>query len=323
LLHSEEAGPNSEESPALSSLLVIAPVGIYVGRVRKGIDLVLGSQTKAKETKVKVILVSGQNWIQSDQSYKAQFVDKVKDYVLGTWKRTGELDIVCDDVILPIDEEEYLTGWLLKELSAFFKASPGEAEAFIDLTSAPKEWQLATINVLNFFPRIELYYVKPKYERQPKDYDKTEIEDEGHPKLQTVRTGEARQPLPYWTEPTTDKRELNIQYLLFETIFRLAQSIAVEKGLDPLKELHKVWVPIEERRGIDEYKHCLEKCKHRLPREFHGTLSDDSRLKKSVSKCLTAVDIFRLFEVKGKSVRMTLRAAMLGQTLFAGRAKGI
>jgi len=304
--------PHSVRKGTLSTLLIIAPTGVYTGRVRRGIDLVLGSQSKVKETKVRVILVAGENWIQSDESYKADFVDKVKDYVLGTWKQ--DLDIVCEAVVLPTSNEEHLTGWLLKELSVFFKTSRGEAEVFIDLTSAPKEWLFAAMNVLNFFPKIELYYVRPMHERLPKDYDERDVEDEGHPKLETIRMGYARQPLPQWMTPKGKKGETNIQYILFQTIFRLAQSIATEKGLDSLEELDKVWVPIEEDRGLIEYRRSL-------PQNLRKKFLDDSILRKSISKYLTGVDPFRLFEVKAKSVRMTMRATKLGQTLFAGKTK--
>jgi len=182
------------------------------------------------------------------------------------------------------------------------------------------EWQLATINISSFFPNLELYYVKPKYEKQSADYSIKDIEDEGHPKLETVRTGDARQPLPHWMELENEKGKMNPQYLLFQTIFCLAQSIAREKGLDPLKGLDKVWVPIEEPRGLEEYGNRLREYMRSLPqnqrKNLESMVSDHSKLMKSISKYLTAVDIFRLFEVKRKSVRMTLRAAMLGQTLF-------
>jgi len=304
-LHSGHLLLHSERNPPLRSLLIIAPTGIYAGRVKKGIDLVIGRETEVEETKVRVILVAGENWIQSEP-YKAKFVDKLKDYVLATWKEKGKLDITCDCTVLPVDREEYLTGWLLKQLSDFFESSPREAEVFVDLTSAPKEWQLAAMNVVNFFPRVEAYYVKPSYERQPKDYDQEEIDDEGHPKLETVRTGEPRQPLPHWIEPM-DRGEPNLQFLLFKAIFRLAKSMAAEKKLD----LDKVLVPIEEERGLEEYKSVLPE-KLRKDQKF----VDYSRLRKSISKYLTSVEPFRLFEVKAKSVRMTLRAVMLGQALF-------
>lgn len=301
--------PHSEEQTVLSSLLVIAPTGIYSGRVRKGIDAMVGSETEATKTKVRVILVAGENWIRSDESYRAKFVDELKEYVLATWKRIG-YDIVCDVEVLPMDEE-YLTGWLLKELSAFFKGSPSNADAYVDLTSAPKEWIFAAINVLNFFSKVELYYIKPLLDRQPKDYSETEIKDEGHPKPETVRVGEAREPLPHWIQPR-DGEKPNFQYLLFQTIFRLGKTIALEQNLDPSKALDKVWIPIEEERGLDEYRQVL-------PEKFREKFLDDSTLRKSVSKFLNAVEPFRLFEVKGKSVRMTLRATMLGQTLFEGK----
>ena len=294
----------------LYDFLVIVPVGTYFGRIRKGVDIIIGSRTDVG-AKVRVILVTDETWIQSYVSYKTEFVDKLKDYILSIWKKELGSDIICDSVSLPMNDEEYLTGWLLNELSIFFKT--GRGEAFIDLTSAPKEWTFATINVLNFFPRVELYYVKPMHERGPKDYAKGEIEDEGHPKLETVRIGEVRQPLPRWVEPKTDMGELNIQYILFKTIFRLAQSKARQRGLNPSKDLNKVWVPIGEERSLREYRSSL-------PQKLRGSgrFSDYANLKKSISRHLTDVEPYNLFEVKGKAVRMTLRATMLGQALFGG-----
>jgi len=299
---------------ALTRLLVIAPTGIYLGRVKTGIDTLLASETKAKETEARVILVAGENWTERDPSYKAKFVDSLKDYILKTWKQETGLNIICTEEVLPMNEE-HATGWLLKELYDFFKTckETEEAEAFIDLTSAPKEWLFAAINILNFFPSVELYYVKPTGERQPKDYtDQREIEDEGHPKPETVRIGHARQPLPRWITPKDEKGKPNVHYCLFETIFELARSIAAEKGLDPSKELDKVYVPIEEKKGLDELR-------KRFPKDIQKRFSDDSALRKSVSKHLTAVEPFKLFEVKGRWVRMTLSATMLGQALFRER----
>jgi len=304
---------HSDELSALSALLIVAPTGIYTGRVRRGIDLVLANQAD-KKTKVRVILIAGHDWIQSDSSYKANYVDKLTDYVLTTWKQEEGLDIVCDDMELPMENEEYLTGWLLAELSLFYKTSRGEAEAFIDLTSAPKEWLFAAINVLNFFPKLELYYVKPKFKKLPKQYRKSERMDEGSPRLETVRSGEARPPLPQWISPQNEKGELNVHYFLFKTIFELAQSIAANKGLNFPNGLSQVWVPIEEESGLQEYRQRLDK--KRLPREFQETIDDDSRLMRSIGKHLDAVEPFRLFEHKRHSVRMTFRATMLGQVLF-------
>jgi len=305
---------HSDEMEGVPALLVIAPVGIYLERVRTGIDIVLGSQTKVGVTKVQVVLTAEESWLKADESYKAEFIDYLKDKILETWKKGEGLDIACDCVALPMEDEEFLTGWLLKELYLYFKNFPNEAEAFIDLTSAPKEWQFAAINALNFFPKVELYYVKSAGRKQPRQYDEAERKDPGHPRLEVVRTGAVRQPLPRWIQPRNEKGEPNVQYRLFETIFALAESIAADKGLDPSSELDKVWVPIEEEQGLVEYK-------RHLPEKLKSKYLDNSALKKSISKCLTDVQFFGLFEVKGSSVRMTLRAAVLGQVLFANRRK--
>jgi len=293
--------------PSLTrQVLAVAPTGVFLGRVKRGIDLVLATQSGAKGTKVRVLLVSDERWM-SDGSYKTEFVEKLRDYVLATWKKTVGLDLVCDCEILPMTDVEYLTGWLLERLSAFFKSSGPEGTAFVDLTSAPKEWVFATTNVSNFFPRVRFYYVKSIREKKATEYSREEIEDAGLPKLEEIPAGYPVELLRRWIEPETDTEETNIPYLLFRTIFRSAQNIAAEKGLDSLE---KAWVPIRDDRWLNEYRLGLEETQRtRLPRL-------DSDLMKSVSKHLTAVKSYNLFEEKPHSVRMTLRGAMLGQALF-------
>lgn len=281
----------------------------------------LGSQTLKKETKVRVVLVAGTSWVQSDRSYRKDFVDQLRNHVLETWGRQAGLDIVCNVSVLPMENEEHLTGWLLGELFHYFRTSRGEAEAFIDLTSAPKEWQFAAINASSFFPKVELYYIKPTYVKVPRLYDDREKDDPGHPKLEVVRTGAAAQPLQQWIHPKNEKGEPSIHYRLFETIFRFAESIALEKGLDPSSELDKVLVPIQEDRGLEEYRHNLRRYLRLLPPKFAKTVGDDSHLRKSIKKCLTTVQLFKLFDVKGRSVQMTSRAVTLGQALFARKRK--
>ena len=73
-----------------------------MGRVIRGIDTVLGSETKAEKARARVVLVAGQNWIQKDKTYRAEFVDKLKSYVTKTWEQTPGLDIVCDDMVLSL-----------------------------------------------------------------------------------------------------------------------------------------------------------------------------------------------------------------------------
>ncbi len=310
---------HSGDGTALDRLLLIAPIGVYLGRVRTGIDLVLAGQTKAKTTKVRVILAAGENWINevdpSGKSYKREFVDTLKDYVLRTWRDEAQVDIVCDSVVLPWEDEEYLAGWLLKVLSDFFGSSRAQAEAFIDLTSAPKEWQLATIDVSNFFANMELYYVKPKMKKGPFQYAYEEVEDKGHPRLETVRTSVPRQPLPQWLNVKDDNEEPNVQYILYKTIFELAKNQVTSEQQDSADELAKVWVPLEQEAYLNEYR-------KRLRETLGSTDRDATHLKKSISKYLTSVEPFRLFEVRGKSVRMTLRAAMVGQSLFGSNKEG-
>ncbi|MGA2240308.1 MAG: hypothetical protein ABSG74_13970 [Candidatus Bathyarchaeia archaeon] len=332
--------------PPLSALLVIAPTGGYTGRVKRGLDTVLASETKvaAPETKVQVVLVIGQEWLQMDQKYREKFVQPVKEHVLATWKETVGLDLVCEEIELPMENEEYLTGWLLARLYDFYESFQdqekqqgqveegepeeeevedeeevevaGEAEAYIDLTSAPKEWQFAAINVSNFFPNLELYYIKRKNRPTPEEYVGQD-KDEGLPKLETVRAGVARPPLPRWIMPKDLKGTPNLHYVLFQTIFEMAETIATQKKTDTGEQvaLDRISVPILEiRKGLLEYR---KRFPDDLDKKTKTKFESDSALQRHISRLLTDVAPYRLFERTGtRSIRMTSRAVMLGQALF-------
>jgi hypothetical protein len=295
---------HSDEAPALGMLLVIAPTGAYTGRVRTGINLVLGSEAALEQTKVRVILIAGKEWLE-DSTYRQKFVDPLQAHVLDTWKTKGKMDVECQVKDLPMQSEEHLTAWLLTELSTFFSGTKAEAEAYIDLTAGPKEWQFAAMNVSNFFENLELYYVGPETARKPTEYDSHEVDDPGFPKLESVRTGEPRRPLLQWRLSKDEKGKPNPHYILFKTIYELAKKQAETKGV----ALDKVWVPILERQGLDAYR-------ERLPREHKTKLTNDAGLMRHIGKLLNGVEAFRLFERTPKSTRMTLRGTALAQSIF-------
>jgi hypothetical protein len=296
-------------------LLLIAPTGVYYGRVKRGIDTILASETQADRTRVRVVLIVGQEWLRTEPGYAAKFVDPLRDHIVKTWRDELGLDIICDQVDLPMEKEENLTGYLLKELFNFFEVcrtkQEEEAEAYIDLTSAPKEWQFAAISVSNFFPNLELYYVKPEHGKSTVEYRPEEVSDQGLPKVETVRAGEPRPPLPRWMEPRDARGSPNLHHALFQTIFELAR----EKAADPSKvqALSDVLVPIEQEPGLREYR---KRFPADLDGETRSKLQVDEALQRHISRLLTDVSPYRLFDRRAKSVKMTLRGAMLGEALF-------
>jgi len=299
------------------------PTGAYTERVKKGIDTILASETQVDRTKVRAVLVVGQEWLQNERNYAMKFVDPLKSHVEKTWGQELGLDIVCEQENLPMESEENLTGYLLKELFNFFTVSgtkkegeQDDAEAYIDLTSAPKEWQFAAISVSNFFPNLELYCVKPARPKTTDQYRHEEITDPGLPKLETVRAGEPRLPLPRWMQQKDAKENVNLHYTLFQTIFELARSKAVDSS--KVEALSNALVPIEEEDGLSEYRNRFPKD---LDENTKSKLQNDEALQRHITRLLTDVGPYRLFQRKGKSVRMTLRGAMLGQALFQKQQK--
>jgi hypothetical protein len=128
----------SAEIEPLSEMLVLTPTGVYRGRVKKGVEMVLGHYAEQvtpgmrtkPQTKIRVVLVVGKDWI-DEPTYREAWVDDIKRYV-STWKDT--FDVTCQEQVIPFETEEYLSGWLLGELSSFFKG-PGMRKAYVDLTS--------------------------------------------------------------------------------------------------------------------------------------------------------------------------------------------
>jgi hypothetical protein len=301
----------SEDADPVTGMLILAPTGVYTGRVKQGIDLVIGRYAQKSRTNIKVELVPTENWV-GDLEYKARFVESIRDYVMTTWKEAAGYNITCEAIPLQMDEEEILGGWLLKHVCDFFKASVGRS-VHIDLTAGPREWMLAAMNVASFFEKVELYYIKPKSQKYPKDYSEAQASDPGIPKLDILATSST---LSKWVTPKDEEGEANAPYILFNTIFEMAKHASHGSSAN---ELAKVWVPIEEDNEIIEYK-------EHLPESLRVAASDRvkeySTYRKSISKYLNAIQSFRLFEGKGKSVRMTYRGAMLGISLFSSNQQG-
>lgn len=298
-------------------MLIMAPTGIYTGRVKQGIDLVIGRYAQKSRTKIQVELVPTTNWV-GEPDYLSRFVESVKDYVMKTWKESAGYNISCQAIPVQMDEEELLAGWLQDHVCSFLQTNDGTVH--IDLTAGPREWMLSAMNVASFFGKVELYYVKPKSHKYPGDYSQEEANDPGIPKLDVLSTSGT---LSKWVIPKDEDGEANVPYILFKTIFEMAHGASHGDSAD---ELTKVLVPIEEDDGIAEYK------KH-LPEPLRVTISDApekrkienpkrteySTYRKSISKYLTAIQPFKLFEVRGKSVSMTYRGAMLGISLFSSQ----
>lgn len=313
--HSEDEEDEEDEPESiLSDILILAPTGVYTGRVKHGIGMVIGQYAdRKKQTRIRVLLVAGSDWVAPDPpnpTYKINFVDKLKADILATWKSQEHYDVECEEIELPFEAEEQVSGWMLKELCAFF--AQGEARiAFIDTTAGTKEWLFAALYVVNFFPDVEVYSVKPSNPRKPADYSPEEVMDQGLSKLELTPLGGA--VLSDWVKPKSrknGKEETNDQYYLFKTIYILAR----EKAGSAPDALTKVWINIEKDA---EYKRYIQI----LPKERVKRFHDESGGKKSISILLNAVAPYGLFEIKEKkkkqkSVQLTPRGAMLARELF-------
>lgn len=300
---------HSANEEVLSAIFIIAPTGIYRGRVKQGVDLIMDKFADKSQTKTRILLVPGLDWI-SFPNYRRDHVEDVKSYVLKTWKELQSFNVVCDEVELSFETIETMTGWLLSQLFVFFRDSEN-SKAFIDLTAGPKEWVFAAINAANFFPNVALYNVKARFSKSPDKYETDEKDDRGIPKWESITTG--GEALSKWLKPEDEDQVPNLQYYLLRTIVELARSAVPQAPSatndQRLEALTKVDVPISEQKG-------LSALKNNLPQVVRDRFVDDSALKKSISKCLTGIRPYGLFQEKGKSLRMAYRTAMITEEVF-------
>jgi hypothetical protein len=295
-------------------MLVLAPTGVYRGRVKTGIDLVLGHYGElvheaTSQTKVSVILVVGKDWVDQPR-YKEEWVEDIKAHVTSSWNEVFKLE--CQEEVIPFEPEEFLIGWLLAKLGSFFKG-PGLRKAYIDLTGGTKDWMFAALNAINFYPDVELYNVKASVKRKPTEYLSDEVSDEGLRMLESQEAPAAA--FQSWTTPQGPKGKYKKigtydQYFLFKAILELAQEKTREKASP--QALTEAWIDIQQEDELRRYVALHPEFSKMKDVNF-------SSLKRSISWYLTAVKRLRLFEVRGgtsKAVKMRLRGAMFALSLF-------
>jgi len=288
----------SDEQP--SAILIIAPVGAYWKRVLSGIKMVIGKHCQRGKTELHIFLVIDSKW--DDPKYTEECVQPLKkEYSEDPW--VSEFPkYKCETVTLDVENENDNTAWLLEKLLSFLKKGP-KRKAFIDLTSAPREWLFSSFYVSNFFSNVEFYFVKSKRKKSPSEYSDEAKTDEGLPPDYVLK-GELKPPLSWWLEPRGRKRrrkpEENVQY----KVFRLMCEIASEKKAK-LSELPELTIDEEE---------LAKRAKAQIP---YYKKYDVEGVLRSISRHLTDVDRFELFRRVGKrGIAVNRRAIALMQVLF-------
>lgn len=273
-----------------SNVLIIAPVGAYVGRVKKGIE---GAMARGcgEKTSVHVVLVLGSRWAK-DSTY----LDLTQP-LITTFENKQYQDVYprysCKVETLDIEDEDSCTIFLVQRLASLFSGRYGDSAAYVDLTSAPKEWVLACISVANFFDFLYLYYVKPKNPKVFSDY-KNEIDDEGLP-FELVKQGFQARELSDWLTRGTERWRL----------FHLLCQITVNTSAERKKPLNES--VIEVSRVVAEAPRFIKRWAKK----------GEGGKRRGLGKYLNAIEKHRLFIRVGKNyIRMTDLGLALGRGLF-------
>jgi hypothetical protein len=267
-----------EDNEVPTQIKIIAPVGAYVGRVKHGIDWALGrADVTSKKTKVVIVFVAARGWL-SQKDYVSALDGLRKNFDDSAYEEQFKEFAVKGEEI-DIDDRDSCLTWLLRTLNDFLPNNENSG-AYVDLTSAPKEWLFASYYVAEFFDRVNFYYVKSRQQKSFIDFVQESI-DEGAVPIPIILTAPDSR-LSSWIRRDSEN------WQLFKNISEQASKLAAEQQ----RPILKVEVPLKK-------------------------LTSDSDVLKGISKRLTEIERYRLFTIrKKKSVQFTALSYALAKSMF-------
>lgn len=283
-------------------VLIVAPIGAYIGRVKTGVTWALGrAYAGPKKTEARIIFIVSSQW-KSEESYNTESQDLMRSFDNQELRDQFKQLIVRPEEI-DIDDQESCVAWLLKTLGDFLRQGK-DCVALVDLTSAPKEWLFACVYVAQFFDRIVFYYVKPKLGKAFGNFLPDVRRDEGLITEAVPISGVAclDEHLSRWTTEGTP------HWKLFWRICENAAEIAQKEELPipavsvPFSDLvgfAKEWMPADPAVGA-------------------ANMIQPEDALKSISKHLTQIKRAGLFKTTKSSVFITPRGYTLARSFFPG-----
>jgi len=319
---------HSARLPPLRAILIIAPVGAYIGRVRKGIDYIMIGHANEKAN-LQLRLIVSEEYSKEDPNYQEDFVKKLVGWIEASWKLTFPQTRVDIDY-LKITDRDRCTFWLIETLASFFIKNPDRSKVFIDLTSAPREWFFVAMDICTMFDNVEFYNVPPTKRSVPSDFI-AEREDMGTV-VENVKTGMLSPPLRYWIYPKDEDGYPNEHHVLLQVMWRLATATSQEeppqfKDLVSIKEAD-VAAHFKERcleayeaaskdigeGGISGRKRDIKKELDEKRRKLAGMALE--HVKKAVSRYLTDIEPYQLFNKVLGMYEFTEKGATMAKVLF-------
>ncbi len=154
--------------------VLITPIGIYIGRVMKGIatikpDLIylcIQKPVKEAETEYKKNLYI--KWMNTTKKLAQDVIQKIKVFYPEDKIKILELDIRTDD---------YLS--IYKDLLQLILSFKPDTEVFIDTTSTTYPFRIACTTLSIFLKNVQVIYTPAKRPPPPEEYKREIIQDEG------------------------------------------------------------------------------------------------------------------------------------------------
>ncbi len=154
--------------------VLIAPIGIYVGRVMKGIatlkpDLIyLCVQKPVKEVESEDKKNLYTKWMNTTKKLAQDVIQKIKVFYSEDKIKILELDIKTDD---------YLS--IYRDLLQLILSFSSDVEVYIDTTSTTYPFRVACTTLSIFLKNVQVIYTPAKNPMPPEEYKKEVIQDEG------------------------------------------------------------------------------------------------------------------------------------------------
>lgn len=305
----------------LRALLLIVPVGAFIGRVKRGIDLTMNTHSDLTSgSDVMLKLVVSKEYSATDPEYVSKFVDEVERWIGKDWTQKNAQSIKIQRESLNVTDRNECTCWLIEQIGSFFKKYSRNSLALIDLTSAPREWLFVAIDLASMFDNVNFYNVPPGTRSLPSGFKDSEIEDTGA-RLEYVFKAKLSAPLKYWACCTDEEGYPTEHSVLFRTMWELLQTRGDKYSFDDVGELFRSNC----LRVYDDALEKAEKSKAAKERDLKKELARRrgaiqsiqlEDVKKKISRFFTDIDSYKLFGRSLGTPQFTEKGKARAKSLF-------
>jgi len=304
----------------LQALLIVSPVGAYLGRVKNGIGYALNLHGN-RNADIQLRLIVSEEYSKADPNYEREFVDTLSEWIEQYWKKSYP-QMTVGRRYLPVKDRNRCKYWLIEQLCLFFREKRKDSLACVDLTSAPREWFFAAMDICPFFDRVQLYNVPPATRSVPSDFLKDEREDPGTI-VEDVMSGSLTLPLKYWLHSVDEQGIPTEHHVLFRTLWELAtrkeQPYRSDEVSDKFKTncLKAYCDALDRVKGWADTTKKPEMLRELSKRKKKLEAMERGGIKKKTSRYFSDIKTYQLFtEVQGK-YELTETGMTLAKVMFA------